>query len=413
MQFDEGVRHLMGLQGQVERVIRFALTKGSGSSAGPESPRCFPGGKLCWKRRQASSLSNSLELEVLTIPIGPAVRKFYSIAGRFLCVEALDDWSARVADHIFGEFHLGLPSAKQPAQVDQVIKIRSTEQLPVVPSGLSSFEVEGGRCYTNQQTYYLDVDGSMIVVGAQESDGSLSAPTVEVWLGNDPRARENQAVSRVTIYAMDAAMRRCGLYQLHGAGVVDPESGGSALIVGASGSGKSTLTLQLAVSGWLYLTDDTLLISEKNGIVEARGLKKKFGAAETSLRSYNLPRLEESLGNFDALEPGKRRFRPNVLFPDQLASVCVPTAIFFPRVKRDMEDTRSLIRRISQMDAMTRLVRTSPWATYDSSVSRDYLGVLALLSRQAKSYELQAGFDIYNQPDVTATLLTQYVSGAG
>jgi hypothetical protein len=64
------------------------------------------------------------------------------------------------------------------------------------------------------------------------------------------------------------------------------------------------------------------------------------------------------------------------------------------------------------MDAMTRLVRTSPWATYDSSVSRDYLGALALLSRQAKSYELQAGFDIYNQPELTATLLTQYVSGA-
>jgi hypothetical protein len=252
----------------------------------------------------------------------------------------------------------------------------------------------------------------MIVVGAQQSDPSLPAPTVEVWLGNDQRARENQAVSRVTVYALDAAMRRCGLYQLHGAGVVDPESGGSALIVGASGSGKSTLTLQLAVSGWLYLTDDTLLISEKNGTVEARGLKKKFGAAETSLRSYNLPRLEEALGNFDALQPWKRRFRPNVLFPDQLASKCVPTAIFFPRVKRETEDSRSHIRRITQMDAMTRLVRTSPWATYDSSVSRNYLGVLALLSRQAKSYELQAGVDIYNQPDVTVALLTQYVSRA-
>lgn len=344
--------------------------------------------------------------------MGPGARKFYSIAGRFLCVDAFDDWSARVADHIFSEFHLGLPSSSQPSQVDQVIKIRSTEHLPVVPSALNSFEIEGGYCYTNQQTYYLDVDGSMIVVRGRESDASLTTPTVEVWLGNDSRARENQAVSRVMIYAMDAAMRRCGLYQLHGAGVVDPESGRSALIIGASGSGKSTLTLQLAVSGWLYLTDDTLLISEKNGTVEARGLRKKFAAAETSLRSYNLPRLEESLGNFDALEPWKRRFRPNVLFPDQLASKCVPTAIFFSRVKRDTEDIRSHIRRISQMDAMTRLVRTSPWATYDSSVSRDYLGVLALLSRQAKSYELQAGFDIYNQPEVTATLLTQYVSGA-
>jgi len=329
-----------------------------------------------------------------------------------LCVEAFDDWSARVAEHIFGEFYLGLPSLAQPAQVDQAIKIRATGHLPLVPSTLSSFEIEGGHCYTNRQTSYLDVYGSMIVVGGRESDASLAAPTVEVWFGNEPSSREHQAVSRVTIYAMDAAMRRCGLYQLHGAGVVDPESGGSALIIGASGSGKSTLTLQLAVSGWLYLTDDTLSISEKNGTVEARGLRKKFAVAETSLRSYDLPRLEESLGNFDAMEPWKRRFRPNVLFPDQLASKCVPTAIFFPRVKRDTADSRSHIRRISQMDAMTRLVRTSPWATYDSSVSRAYLGVLALLSRQAKSYELQAGVDIYNQPDNTVALLTQYVSSA-
>lgn len=351
-----------------------------------------------------------LELAVLTILDRALTRKFYSIAGRFLCIEAYDDWSARVAEHIFGEFHLGPSSLNPPEQVDQVIKIRSTERLPLVPPGLKSFEVEGGRCYTNQQTYYFDVDGSMIVVGAREPDPSLPTSIVELWLGDEPRARENQAIARVTIYALDAAMRRCGLYQLHGAGVVDPESGGGALIIGASGSGKSTLTLQLAVSGWLYLTDDTLLISQKNDIVEARGLKKKFGAAETSLRSYNLPRLEEALGNFDALQPWKRRFRPNVLFPDQMASQCVPTSIFFPSVKRDTVDTRSRIQRISQMDAMTRLVKTSPWATYDSSVSRDYLGVLALLSRQVKSYELQAGFDIYNQPELTATLMTQYVS---
>jgi hypothetical protein len=317
-----------------------------------------------------------------------------------------------MAEHIFAEFHLGLSSPHQPTKVDQTIKIRSAEHVPTVPSGLSSFEIEGGTCYTNHHTYYLQVDGSLVIVGVPAANESMSVPTVEVWFGTDSKAREDQAVSRVMLYAMDAAMRRSGLYQMHGAGVVDPESGESALIIGASGSGKSTLTLQLAVSGWLYLTDDTLLISEKNGTVEARGLRKKFAAAETSLRSYNLPRLEEALGNFDALEPGKRRFRPNVLFPDQLASECVPTAIFFSRVARDTQNTRSHIRRISEVDAMTRLVRTSPWATYDSPVSRAYLGVLALLSRQARSYELHAGFDIYNQPDVTVALLTQYVSGA-
>jgi hypothetical protein len=336
---------------------------------------------------------------------------FYSIAGRFLCIEAFDVLSARVAEHIFGEFHLGSPLTDEPAEVDQAIKIRSTGHLPVVPAGLSSFEIEGGDCYADQETYYLDLYGSMIIVGAPPADGAPWVPTVEVWLGSSAPARNDEAVSQVMLYAMEAAMRRCGLYQMHGAGVVDPESGRSALIIGASGSGKSTLTLQLAVSGWQYLTDDTLLISKGNGYVEARGFRKKFAAAETSLRSYNLPRLEEALGNYDAREPGKRRFRPNVLFPDQLASLCVPTAIFFPRVKRDEQDTCSQVKEISQMDAMTRLLKNSPWATYDSAVSRDYLGVLGLLSRQVKSYELQAGVDIYNQPEVTATLLTQYVSG--
>jgi hypothetical protein len=348
----------------------------------------------------------------LTISIGPAVRKFYSIAGRSLCVETFDDWSARATDHIFGEFHLGLPSPEPPARLDHVIKVQSTGHLPPVPPGLSSFEIEGGFCYPDYPSYHLDIDGSRILVGALRSDVANSAPTVEVWLGDDARARNDQAVSQVLLYAMEAAMRRCGLYQIHGAGVVDPQSGKSALIIGASGSGKSTLTLQLTVSGWLYLTDDTLVISKKGNSVEARGFRKKFAAAETSLRSYNFPRLEEALGNFDIREPGKRRFRPNILFPDQLAEPCVPTAIFFPRVKGDTQDPRTLIRRISQMEAMTRLVRNSPWATYDAVVSRDYLGALALLSRQAKSYELQAGFDIYNQPEVTATLLTQYVSGS-
>jgi ABC-type polar amino acid transport system ATPase subunit len=56
-------------------------------------------------------------------------------------------------------------------------------------------------------------------------------------------------LARVGSFAVCAALRRYGLFDLHSAGVVEPESDSAVLIVGPSGSGKSTLALQLVNSG--------------------------------------------------------------------------------------------------------------------------------------------------------------------
>ena len=51
-----------------------------------------------WKGRQAYLCLEQFGVRSFDILMGPAVRRFYSIAGRLLCVDAYDDWSTRVAE---------------------------------------------------------------------------------------------------------------------------------------------------------------------------------------------------------------------------------------------------------------------------------------------------------------------------
>jgi hypothetical protein len=75
--------------------------------------------------------------------------------------------------------------------------------------------------------------------------------------------------------------------------------------------------------------------------------------------------------------------------------------VLFTRVNGAVE---SEFRKLTQAEAMTRLIRACPWATYDSSISVANLAVLSALARQATAYELFAGRDLLN-PDHAAELV--------
>ena len=71
-------------------------------------------------------------------------------------------------------------------------------------------------------------------------------------------------------YAMPAALRRIDLYDLHAASLVEPRSGCCFVFPGMSDSGKTSLAIRLASSGWHYLSDDLVVISEGASGIEAR-----------------------------------------------------------------------------------------------------------------------------------------------
>jgi len=194
--------------------------------------------------------------------------------------------------------------------------------------------------------------------------------------------------ARITSFAVCAALRRFGLFELHGAGVVEPVSGAGVLVIGPSGSGKSTLTFQLATAGWAYLSDDEVLLSLNGSEVEARGFRSFFAMANAGFAF-------------------KKVFEPGGVFSVERVSRVVPRWLLFTAISGE-EKTR--ITELGQADAMIRLIRACPWATYDTTVAGANIALLSRLARQAKAFDLAAGTDLL-APGRAADLLSEHFVG--
>lgn len=333
--------------------------------------------------------------------IRSAVAQFYAIAGRTLCIQPLDKGASSLVRSFVEDFYLTPRSAPPCLEDIYTIVIRAEAGLPSIPPGFETFEIELGRCYTDHEEFYFHINDSMIVANPRASH------TVQVWIGETSRVSQTPLPNSILPYALEIALRQGGLYQLHSGGVIEPETGRCALIIGLSGSGKSTLTIRLASSGWRYLTDDALFLAGEEGSVRAWAVRRIFAAYERSLTSCELPGLEDALDGFMPGDPDKHRLSPGVMFPNSFTGSCVPQRLFFSSVTGE---PHSHIAECSPREAMSRLIKLSAWAAdYDLSMAREHLQLLGRLVKQCRSFILFSGLDILNDPTSAATLLTQYV----
>ncbi len=334
----------------------------------------------------------------------PAHESFYTVAGRSLCVSAAEEWAARLFARHFSGWHFSPAETTDGREPDARINVRaSLEPRPAIPAAFGSFEVaEGGRCHTDGLTYIFEVYGSLVRVSGVE-------PLVEVWVDEAPESRTTTALARLVFNAASSALRRCGLFELHGGGVVEPSTGAGVLFVGPSGSGKSTLTTQLAGAGWRYLSDDTLLLGGDASGVEAWALRRAFAVTEPTIAASKLERLDSLTTEPVPFDPPKRRFEPEKLFPGGSAKVCAPRLVVFPEVTHE-PSTR--VERLSQTGTMARLLRNCPWSCYDRPAAREHLGLLSRLARQCAAFDLRAGRDLLGDFGKTSALVSS-MSGAG
>jgi hypothetical protein len=337
------------------------------------------------------------EVLALVSTIRPALTFSYAIAGRVLSIEASDEWSASLVSRVLRDFYLELVPGKPGPNSTFTIRIFSQGLPPPIPEGLDTFEVAFGHCRTDGERYYLTVEDSLIATGIDETGDSLS-----VWIGNTNHARQSLCLFNLISYGLEISLRRCGLYQIHGAGLVTPDRKAGALILGASGSGKSTLTALLASRGWLYLTDDALLLTQEGDLVHARSIRRFFSASEATLASCSLQDFSEALGAPMLSDPHKRRLEPLVAFPNQFISSFVPKTLIFASITGT---DRSEVQGTTRTDTMARLIRSNPWASYDSSTARDHLHVLNRLTNQCRAYSLLAGLDVLSDPSCAEALL--------
>jgi len=320
-------------------------------------------------------------MQVIQAPGRPASQRFYAVAGRLLFTESFDRRLDDLIARLFAGWQLA-PIASVAREPDIRINFFCGDAQPQIPDGLNQFEIaDGGRCYTCGEDYYLSLGNLLMHL---RNGGPVR---VDLWLAELPESGDSM-FARATSFTVCAALRRFGLFELHSAGVVHPDNGKGLLIIGPSGSGKSTLALCLAMAGWPYLSDDELLLSLVNGEIEARGFRTFFA-------------LREQLSG-----PSRTCFEPDVVFESGRKTNASPGALVFISLNGEQ---KSELNRLTQPEAMARLLRSCPWAAYDMAVAGAYLELLSRLARQANAFDLFAGRDLL-VPGYAAELLSHSVS---
>jgi HPr kinase/phosphorylase len=328
----------------------------------------------------------------------PVFASFYAVAGRFVCVETSDPKIDELITRYFAGWHV-TPVHAHGLSANVTIVVHTSDDQPTPPSSLAPFEVaEGGLCRTDTEIYFFENLGSKIVARYGDS------PRVEVWIGNDADSRDRSALARLIFNAAMVAMRRCGLYELHAAGVVSPSDEG-ILVVGPSGSGKSNLAAQLASAGWQYLSDDTVLLYSRNGIVHAHALRRMFALTDEVFSAARLAESDSIEVSVVPFDPFKKRFEPAPVFPGRFRLSCKPTRVLFSRIQNGAATRLELLNR---SETMARLIRMCPWACYDKATAQAHLEVLGGLARQADGFALLAGADLLNSERANEFLLSQF-----
>jgi len=334
-------------------------------------------------------------MSVLASQSSASITKFYTIGERLLAFNFIDEVAARIAEEFIGGMYFTPCLARAARSIQCTVKVFHGVPPPL-PSNCQSFEVPRGTCHTTGEGHFLDIDGSRIVVYPATSR------LICVWLGETAHARHPVAIVNTFSYVLQAALRRCGLYVLHAAGVVEPASGVGFLVVGNSNSGKSSLTIRLASAGWHYLSDDMLVLGEERGEIQARGLRRIFSVSAESLVNCHLSGLEAALGGTVNSDPNKRKLEPALTFPDSFVESCLPRVLLFPTLTGE---AGSRVVKITSGEAMAQLIRQCPWASYDTDTARDHLRVLGLMAKQSTPFLLHAGRNLIEDSTCAPRLL--------
>lgn len=324
--------------------------------------------------------------------IRPAYVNSYSVAGLSIDIESDEAWVQDAFDRQFSGSHF-LPAATSERRSARIRVFDSA--APLLPAGLERFEVaHRGHCSTDGSSYHITYDDSLV-----SFDDSVPAE-VQVWAGAS--SRSGPALTRLFFTAAAVAIRHCGFYEVHAGCVVEPAGRRGALVIGPSGSGKSTVTAHLASLGWGYLSDDSLLLNARDGGVQVYGVRRVFTLTDQAIEAGDLRNLKSSIANPNTVTQTKRRLDPFAVFPEQFVESCLPSLLLFSSVTNEAD---SRVERVTQSEAMSKLIRLCPWASYDRTVGRRYLETLALLVKQCRAFRLQMGRDLFGDSAKTASII--------
>ncbi|GAC1478113.1 MAG: hypothetical protein NVS1B4_21600 [Gemmatimonadaceae bacterium] len=232
-------------------------------------------------------------------------------------------------------------------------------------------------------------DGAAVALYAHDDSCGgrvhLAHGRAELWTTVGEGERCPPLRSMLTI-AAGLLMGRLHGALVHAAALVDPDGEGW-LLVGDRWSGKSTTCASLVAAGWNYLADDQIVLRPDPTAtrIVAEGWPRQFNLDDGwelgVVRGRRRPR-----GQFMATSRQETAALRGLLFP--FVEPAAPTALL----------------STTAGDALTKLIRQSPWLLYDRAAAP---AVLALFrdAAQLPTYGLRLGLDSYARGDVLAALL--------
>jgi hypothetical protein len=261
---------------------------------------------------------------------------------------------------------------------------------PALDSGAGVFHQPTVDIYTNSANGRVSVSWDVAPAVATIEGG---ATTACVTMSPDAVARLGECQRTFFITVLILLLRRAGWHHVHAATAIDP-SGRGWLLAGNSNAGKSTTAALLASRGWRVGTDDTAFLAPSELHVAVTAFRGPI-----ALRPGGLALLARDGG-----QPLPER-RKTGYTPEELgggwADRVVPDIILFPSV--GAHETQ--VTPVSPAQALSELVRWSAWVVLESALAQEHLDLLARLARQARSYRVTLGTDLFDGPDRLAELV--------
>lgn len=237
---------------------------------------------------------------------------------------------------------------------------------------------------------YIDFDGRVRVLtdlaGGLARVSALQSEAGNLWLVSHPL---------FTLPLLELLKRR-ERYSLHAGGLC--VNGRGLLLPGASGAGKSTLTLALLRSGFGFMSDDTVFLSQHQDGLRVFAFPEDIDITDkTAVMFPELDREEERTRIAGAV---KWQISAPAVYGVDYVPACSPTVLVFPEVANR---PRSVLEPLDPGAALLELVPNV--LLTDPESSQQHLNILGRLVETCDCYRLRTGTDLEAVPELLRSVI--------
>ena len=192
-------------------------------------------------------------------------------------------------------------------------------------------------------------------------------------------------------------MKAEGRFYLHAAAL--SHNGIGYLISGDGGSGKTTSALNLVRSGFDYVSDDSLIVDNREGFIRVSPWYHDFHVESDTCRRY------AELWHFADISLGegeKHSIDISRYFKGRPKKWIEPSVILFPRISAQKN---SMLSPLKSMEMFSRLLKQI-FLGSDPVVAERQLEIIKMLAQTTCGYELISGEDLLEDPEKLSSLIT-------